>query len=119
MTTRRGSQYSIQSDRPRLRIKNDPTKGKRNGKIPSGTEYTQGRAISQRQVPGMGIISKQELELSMSNSKRYKSHSEGSDRHLYEPVQAVSHGVQGQRLGNVSTNLPRSDELLVHPENVP
>ncbi|MBW0568774.1 hypothetical protein O181_108489 [Austropuccinia psidii MF-1] len=66
----------------------------------------------------MDLISEPELELSMSNSKRYKSHSEGSDRYLNEPVQAVLHGVQGQGLGNVATNPPRSDELLAHPEKV-
>ncbi|MBW0514512.1 hypothetical protein O181_054227 [Austropuccinia psidii MF-1] len=55
----------------------------------------------------------------MSNSNRYKSHSEGSDRHIHEPVQAVLHGVQGQGLGNVATNPPRSDELLKNPEKVP
>ncbi|MBW0592589.1 hypothetical protein O181_132304 [Austropuccinia psidii MF-1] len=54
----------------------------------------------------------------MSNSNRYKSHSEGSDRHLHEPVQTVLHGVQGQRLGNVSPNTPTSDELLAHPQKV-
>ncbi|MBW0534097.1 hypothetical protein O181_073812 [Austropuccinia psidii MF-1] len=55
----------------------------------------------------------------MSNSNREKSHSESSKRHIYEPVQAVLHGLQGQRLGNVATKPPRSDELLVHTEKVP
>ncbi|MBW0562185.1 hypothetical protein O181_101900 [Austropuccinia psidii MF-1] len=55
----------------------------------------------------------------MSNSNREKSHSEGSNRHLYELVQAVLYGVQGERLGNVSTNPPRSDQLLVYPEKIP
>ncbi|MBW0548548.1 hypothetical protein O181_088263 [Austropuccinia psidii MF-1] len=55
----------------------------------------------------------------MSNSNRYKSHSEGSERHLNEPVQTVLHSVQGQGLGNVATNTPRSDELLEHPQNLP
>ncbi|MBW0506911.1 hypothetical protein O181_046626 [Austropuccinia psidii MF-1] len=55
----------------------------------------------------------------MSNSNRYKSHSEGSNRHLHEPVQAVLHSVQGQGFGNVATNLPRSDDLLKHPQNIP
>ncbi|MBW0538562.1 hypothetical protein O181_078277 [Austropuccinia psidii MF-1] len=54
----------------------------------------------------------------MSDSNRYKSHSEGSNRHLHEPVQAALHSVQGQGLGNVATNPPRSDELLAHPQNV-
>ncbi|MBW0504366.1 hypothetical protein O181_044081 [Austropuccinia psidii MF-1] len=67
----------------------------------------------------MSIISDPGLELSIISSKRYKSNSEGSDRHLHEPVQAVIHGVQGQVLGNVATNLPRSDELLEYPEKVP
>ncbi|MBW0524776.1 hypothetical protein O181_064491 [Austropuccinia psidii MF-1] len=55
----------------------------------------------------------------MSDSSRYKSYSEGSDRHLHEPLKAVLHGVQGQRLGNVATNPPRSDELLAYPEKFP
>ncbi|MBW0563872.1 hypothetical protein O181_103587 [Austropuccinia psidii MF-1] len=67
----------------------------------------------------MPMISEPELELSMSNSNRYKSHSEGSDRHLNEPVQAVLHSVQRQGLGNVASNIPRSDELLAHPQNIP
>ncbi|MBW0578359.1 hypothetical protein O181_118074 [Austropuccinia psidii MF-1] len=65
------------------------------------------------------MISEPELELSMSNSNRYKSHSEGSDRHLNEPVQTVLHSVQRQGLGNVSSNTTRSDELLAHPQKVP
>ncbi|MBW0507724.1 hypothetical protein O181_047439 [Austropuccinia psidii MF-1] len=48
----------------------------------------------------MPIISEPELKLSISDSNRYKSHSEGSDRDLHEPVQKVLHGVQGQGLGN-------------------
>ncbi|MBW0505597.1 hypothetical protein O181_045312 [Austropuccinia psidii MF-1] len=74
MTTRRGSQYSIQSDGARLRSRIDPSKGKRKRKIPIGTESTQGSAISQRQAPEMPIISEPELEKSMSDSKRYKLH---------------------------------------------
>ncbi|MBW0558287.1 hypothetical protein O181_098002 [Austropuccinia psidii MF-1] len=66
----------------------------------------------------MPMISEPELELSMSNSNRYKSHSEGSDRHLPEPVQAVLHSVQRQGLGNVASNTPRSDELLAHPQKI-
>ncbi|MBW0539475.1 hypothetical protein O181_079190 [Austropuccinia psidii MF-1] len=64
------------------------------------------------------MISQPELELSMSNFNRYKSHSEGSNRHLYEPIPAVLPSVQGQGLGNVATDKPRSDELLAHPENI-
>ncbi|MBW0526398.1 hypothetical protein O181_066113 [Austropuccinia psidii MF-1] len=55
----------------------------------------------------------------MSNSKWYKSHSEGSDRHLHEPVQEVLHSVQSQGLGNAASNIPSSDELLAHPQKVP
>ncbi|MBW0576134.1 hypothetical protein O181_115849 [Austropuccinia psidii MF-1] len=116
MTTRRGSQYPSQSAGAVLRGRIDPSKGKRKGKIPSGTESTQGSALSQRQVPEMPMISELELELSMSSSNRYKSDSKGSDRHLHEPVQAVLHSVQRQGLGNVATNTPRSDELLAHPQ---
>ncbi|MBW0483243.1 hypothetical protein O181_022958 [Austropuccinia psidii MF-1] len=65
------------------------------------------------------MISEPELELSMSDSNRYKSHSEGSDRHLHEPVQAVLPSVQGQGLGNFATNTPRTDELLAHPQKAP
>ncbi|MBW0504739.1 hypothetical protein O181_044454 [Austropuccinia psidii MF-1] len=119
MTTRRGPQYSIQSDGFGLRGRIDPSKGKRKRKIPSGRESTQLSAISQKQVPEMPRISEPELELSMSSSNRYKSHSEGSNRHLNEPVQAVLHGVQGQGLGNVATNPPKSDELQEHPQKVP
>ncbi|MBW0500719.1 hypothetical protein O181_040434 [Austropuccinia psidii MF-1] len=119
MTTRRGSQYSIQSHGGGLRGRFDPSKGKRKGEIPSGLESTQGKAISKRQVPDMPMISEPELELSMSNSNRDKSHSEGSNRHLYEPVQTVLHSVQGQKLGNVATNPPSSDELLEYPEKTP
>ncbi|MBW0514970.1 hypothetical protein O181_054685 [Austropuccinia psidii MF-1] len=119
MTTRRGSQYSIQSDGAGLRGRIDPLKGKRKGKIPSGTESTQGSSLFQRQVPEMPMISAPELELSMSDSNRYKSHKARSDRHLHEPVQAVIHSVQGQGLRNVATNTPKSDELLKNPQKVP
>ncbi|MBW0504963.1 hypothetical protein O181_044678 [Austropuccinia psidii MF-1] len=112
MTTRRGYQYPIKSYGTGLRGRIDSSKWKRKIKIPSRTESTQGCALSQRQVPEMAIICEPELELSMSHSNRYKSHSEGSNRHLHEPVQAVLHGVQGQELGNVTTNTPRGDELL-------
>ncbi|MBW0530419.1 hypothetical protein O181_070134 [Austropuccinia psidii MF-1] len=67
----------------------------------------------------MPIISEPELELSISDSNRYKSHSEGSNRHLHEPVQAVLHSVQGHGLGNVAINTPRSDEILAHPQKIP
>ncbi|MBW0468360.1 hypothetical protein O181_008075 [Austropuccinia psidii MF-1] len=102
MNTIRGSQYSIQSDGggPRSRI--DHTKGTRKGKIPSVTESTHRSAISQTQVPEMHILSELEFELIISNSKREKLHSEGSNRHIHEPV-------QGKILGNAATNPPRSD----------
>ncbi|MBW0589983.1 hypothetical protein O181_129698 [Austropuccinia psidii MF-1] len=67
----------------------------------------------------MPISSEPKLEISMSNSKRDKSHSEGSNRHLYEPEKAVLHSVQGKRFGNVATNPTRSDELLAYPEKNP
>ncbi|MBW0516986.1 hypothetical protein O181_056701 [Austropuccinia psidii MF-1] len=38
---------------------------------------------------------------------------------MNEPVQEVSHIVQGERLENVATNPPRSDELLVHSQKIP
>ncbi|MBW0519684.1 hypothetical protein O181_059399 [Austropuccinia psidii MF-1] len=119
MTTRRGSQYSIQSDGAGLRGRIDPSKGKRKGKIPSGTESTEGSALSQRQVPKIAIKAEPELELSISDSNRYKSHSEGSNRNLHEPVQALLHSVQGQGLGNVATNTPMSDEILANPQKIP
>ncbi|MBW0465212.1 hypothetical protein O181_004927 [Austropuccinia psidii MF-1] len=97
MTKRRGSQYSIQSDGTGLRSRFDPSKGKRKGKIPSGTESTQGSAILQRKVPRMLMISDPELEL----------------------IQTVLHSIQGQELGIVTTNPPRSDELLEHTETLP
>ncbi|MBW0536582.1 hypothetical protein O181_076297 [Austropuccinia psidii MF-1] len=52
----------------------------------------------------------------MIDSNRYKSHSEGSTGNFHEPVQAVLHSVQGQILGNVAEDIPRSDELLAHPQ---
>ncbi|MBW0593465.1 hypothetical protein O181_133180 [Austropuccinia psidii MF-1] len=119
MTTRRGSQCSIQSDGAGLRSRIDPSKGKRKGKIPNRTESTKRSAISQRQVPEMPIISEPELELSMSDSSRYKSRSEDSNRNSYEPLQTVLHSIQRQGLGNVATNPPRSDELLAHPQKIP
>ncbi|MBW0567983.1 hypothetical protein O181_107698 [Austropuccinia psidii MF-1] len=36
-----------------------------------------------------------------------------------QPVQTVLHSVQGQGLGNVAINTPRSDELLEHPQKDP
>ncbi|MBW0487451.1 hypothetical protein O181_027166 [Austropuccinia psidii MF-1] len=119
MTTRRGSQYSIQSDGGGLRSRVDLSKGKRKGKIPIGTESIQGSVISKRQVPDMPIVSEPELGLCMSSSNGDKLHSEGSNRHSYQPAKAVSHGVQGQILGNISTNTPRSYELLEYPETIP
>ncbi|MBW0592659.1 hypothetical protein O181_132374 [Austropuccinia psidii MF-1] len=119
MTTRQGCKYSIQSNGAGLRGDIDPSRGKIKGKIPSGTESTQGSSLSQRQVPEMPMISEPELELSMSDSNRYKSHSEGSERHLHEPVQALLYSVKGQTLGNVATSTPRSDGLLEHPQKAP
>ncbi|MBW0542790.1 hypothetical protein O181_082505 [Austropuccinia psidii MF-1] len=98
-----------------LEVEMSPQKGK----IASGIESTQGTSILQRQVSEMPIISEPELELSISSSNGDNSNSEGTNRHIHEPFQAVLHGLQGQRLGNVSTNTPRSDELLAHSENVP
>ncbi|MBW0579496.1 hypothetical protein O181_119211 [Austropuccinia psidii MF-1] len=119
MTTRRGFQYCIQSDGAGLRGRIDYSRGKIKGNIPSGTESTQGSVLSQRPVLEVPMISEPELEPSMSNPNRYKSHSEGSDRHLNEPVEAVSHSVQRQGLGNVASNTPRTDELLAHPQKAP
>ncbi|MBW0546549.1 hypothetical protein O181_086264 [Austropuccinia psidii MF-1] len=64
------------------------------------------------------MISEPELELSMSKSNRYKSYSEGSDRHLHETIQGVLHSVKRRGLRNVATSTPRSDELLAHPQKV-
>ncbi|MBW0497837.1 hypothetical protein O181_037552 [Austropuccinia psidii MF-1] len=90
-----------------------PQKGKESAKS------TQGSAISRRKVPDIPMISEAELELSMSSSNRDKSHSEGSNRHLYEPVQSVLNGLQGQILGNFAKHPPRSDELQAYPEKIP
>ncbi|MBW0589463.1 hypothetical protein O181_129178 [Austropuccinia psidii MF-1] len=62
------------------------------------------------------MTSEPELDPSMGNYNQDKSHSEGSNRHLHDAVQAVLHCVQGKGLGNVATNPPRSDELLAHPQ---
>ncbi|MBW0501543.1 hypothetical protein O181_041258 [Austropuccinia psidii MF-1] len=67
----------------------------------------------------MPIISEQELELSMSNYNRYKSHSEGSNIDINALLKTVLFCVPGKGLGNSATNPPRSDELLAHPEKVP
>ncbi|MBW0582881.1 hypothetical protein O181_122596, partial [Austropuccinia psidii MF-1] len=56
-----------------------------------GTESTQGSTIYQRQVPEMPMISEPELELSISNSNRDESYSEGSNRHLHDPIQTILH----------------------------
>ncbi|MBW0515682.1 hypothetical protein O181_055397 [Austropuccinia psidii MF-1] len=94
MTTGRGSQYSIQSDGGGLKIRVDPSKGKRKGNIPSGTESTQGSAISKRKVPDMPMISEPELELnSITQCTRTK-------------------------IGKCATTPPRSDELLAYPEKI-
>ncbi|MBW0472394.1 hypothetical protein O181_012109 [Austropuccinia psidii MF-1] len=119
MNTRRGLQYSTQSDGVGLRSRIHPSKGKLKGKFPSGIKSSEGSAISQRKVPEASIISEKELELSLCNSNKYKSHTEGSNRHIHEPVQTVLHHVQGQGLGNFATDPPRRDELLVPPESVP
>ncbi|MBW0533791.1 hypothetical protein O181_073506 [Austropuccinia psidii MF-1] len=95
MNTRRGSQYSIHSDGSGLRGRINPSKEKRKGKVPSGTEYTQGSAISMRQVPEIAVISEPEVEPNMSNSNRYTSNSEASDRHLDETVKEVLQSLQG------------------------
>ncbi|MBW0579877.1 hypothetical protein O181_119592 [Austropuccinia psidii MF-1] len=71
------------------------------------------------EVPEMPIISEPQLEISINNSNRCEYYSEGSNRHLYDPVQAVLHSLQGQGLGNVATNPPRSDEILENPEKIP
>ncbi|MBW0544511.1 hypothetical protein O181_084226 [Austropuccinia psidii MF-1] len=55
----------------------------------------------------------------MSNYKRNQSHSDGSNRHIYEPVKTVLHGVQGLGFGNIAKNTQRSDELLAYSQNVP
>ncbi|MBW0590034.1 hypothetical protein O181_129749 [Austropuccinia psidii MF-1] len=54
----------------------------------------------------------------MSDSNRYESNSEASNKYLHGPVQAVLHSVQGQGAGNVATNPPRSDEPLAHPQKL-
>ncbi|MBW0590354.1 hypothetical protein O181_130069, partial [Austropuccinia psidii MF-1] len=56
MTTRRGCQYSIQSDGGGLRRRGDLSKGKIKAKISSGTESTKGSTISERQVPDIPRI---------------------------------------------------------------
>ncbi|MBW0466679.1 hypothetical protein O181_006394 [Austropuccinia psidii MF-1] len=112
MTPRRGSQFSIQLDLGGLRGGNYPTEGKRKGKICTNS-------ISQMQVPEMPIISEPELELSMSHSNRNQSHSEGSEIILQEPVQAVLHSLKRKIFENAAPNPPRSDDLLVHPQNIP
>ncbi|MBW0529367.1 hypothetical protein O181_069082 [Austropuccinia psidii MF-1] len=56
------------------------------------------------------MISEPGLELSMSNSNREKSYSEGSNRHLHEPVQAVLHHVQDKDL----EMLPQSHQRVMN-----
>ncbi|MBW0585531.1 hypothetical protein O181_125246 [Austropuccinia psidii MF-1] len=113
MTTRRGSKTPSNQMEPNSEVELIPQK------VQERARSTQGNAISQRQVIEMPMISEPELELSMSNSNSDKSHSEGSNRHLHEPVQAVLPRVQGQGLGNAAMNPLRNDELLAHPQNVP
>ncbi|MBW0538349.1 hypothetical protein O181_078064 [Austropuccinia psidii MF-1] len=112
MNTRRGSQYCIQSDGVGLRSRIEPSKGKRKEKSPVEQNL-------HKEVPEMPIISGPDWQQSMSNFNRYKSHSEGTDRHIHGPVQTVIYYVQGQGLGNAGTNPPRSDELLEHSDKVP
>ncbi|MBW0534966.1 hypothetical protein O181_074681 [Austropuccinia psidii MF-1] len=119
MTTRRGPQYSIQSDEGRLRSRNDTTNGKRKDKILNGKEYTKGSAISQREVPEIPFICDPEFELSIIHSKKDKLHSHGSDRNVHYSVKTVFHNLQRQRLENSATNSPRSDEVLPHPQKFP
>ncbi|MBW0555584.1 hypothetical protein O181_095299 [Austropuccinia psidii MF-1] len=109
MTTRRGSQYSFQSAQGEIRSRNDPKKWKRKGKVPSGTKSSQGSSISNRQVLEILITSGPYLELNMSNLKINKSYSEGSNRHINEPVQELLHTSQRKGLVNVTPNPPRSD----------
>ncbi|MBW0555387.1 hypothetical protein O181_095102 [Austropuccinia psidii MF-1] len=94
-----------------------PQKGKKK-RGPSGGESIQGSAIAQRKVIEMPIISETELKLKISNSNGNKSYSEGSNRHIHEPVQMVPHSTQRQGLGNVTSNPPRSDELLAYPQGI-
>ncbi|MBW0585306.1 hypothetical protein O181_125021 [Austropuccinia psidii MF-1] len=88
MTTRRGFQYSIQSDGAELRGRIDSSKGKRKGNIPSGTESTQGSALSQRQVPEMPMISEPELELNidMSQYKQYYTVYKDKDWEMFPQI---------------------------------
>ncbi|MBW0549708.1 hypothetical protein O181_089423 [Austropuccinia psidii MF-1] len=67
----------------------------------------------------MPIISQAELKLSRSHFNINQSPSESSNRHIHESVQAVLNHVQGQRLGNVAANTPRSDELLAYSKKDP
>ncbi|MBW0572361.1 hypothetical protein O181_112076 [Austropuccinia psidii MF-1] len=83
MTTRRGSQYSIQSDGAGLRGRIDSSKGKRKGNILSGTESTQGSALSQRPVPEMPMISEPDLELSKNHIQRAQIDIYMSQYHQY------------------------------------
>ncbi|MBW0539534.1 hypothetical protein O181_079249 [Austropuccinia psidii MF-1] len=105
MTTRRGSQYSIQSDGGGLRSGLDPSKGKKREKSQWNTIHTR-KCHIQKASPDMPMISEPELELSMCNSNREKSHLEGSNRHLYEPVQAV--------LQSVQDHSEKSDEAIMN-----
>ncbi|MBW0530578.1 hypothetical protein O181_070293 [Austropuccinia psidii MF-1] len=52
----------------------------------------------------------------MSHLNRDKSHYKGSNRHIYDPVQALLHGIQGHKLGNIATNTPRRYELLAYSQ---
>ncbi|MBW0572028.1 hypothetical protein O181_111743 [Austropuccinia psidii MF-1] len=97
MTNIRGCQHSIQSDGAGLRGRINLSKEERKGKLPRQTESTKGRALSQRKVKEMPLISEPVLEL----------------------IQAVQHIVQGHVLVNFATNTPRIDALLAHPQKAP
>ncbi|MBW0589698.1 hypothetical protein O181_129413 [Austropuccinia psidii MF-1] len=55
----------------------------------------------------------------MSNSNRNKTNSEGSNRHLYEPVKEVLHGFQEKKIGNFATDPPRSVKPLSYSQKAP
>ncbi|MBW0462810.1 hypothetical protein O181_002525 [Austropuccinia psidii MF-1] len=83
----------------------------------SPVELNPHREVPYLKVKSLKFLLFLSLDWNISHSNRKQSHSEVSNRHIYEPVQAVLHGVQGQVLGNVATNPPRSDELLTYSQN--
>ncbi|MBW0509815.1 hypothetical protein O181_049530 [Austropuccinia psidii MF-1] len=93
MTTRRGLKYSIQSDGAGLRGRIDFTKGKERAKSP--------------------------VEQNPHKEAPYPKGKSQQCPYYLNQIQRVLHSVQGQRLGNVATNPPKSDELLAHPERIP